>query len=207
MVSTETNLVNWKMIFYTKKGGEDDLLSLSIVGEPENLVWKESNFEPSFCFSELLACKHVHKDTNLQARISEQVFVQNNTMWEKTWIHPTLGTLLLLDAASAAKLSNSVLSAFQKGPLKLLAVLPIIDGEVFESCWTEWTSPSSAAGRRGSLSWSPTWLGSTQQDSAQRDTLRSEYWVDLKNIHNWIPLLWLRPLRCSEILLDLSNEN
>ena len=38
MVSTETNLVNWKMIFYTKKGGEDDLLSLSIVGEPENLV-------------------------------------------------------------------------------------------------------------------------------------------------------------------------
>ena len=58
-------------------------------------------------------------------------------MWEKTWIHSTLGTLLLLDAASAAKLLSSVLSAFQKGPLKLLAVLPIIDGEVFESCWTE----------------------------------------------------------------------
>ena len=44
---------------------------------------------------------------------------------------------ILLDAASAAKLSSSVLSAFQKGPLKLLAVLPIIDGEVFDSCWTE----------------------------------------------------------------------
>ena len=65
---------------YTKRG--DDLHSSRKAGEPEGLVWEESDFEPHFPFSEFLGCKYVHRDTNLQARLSEQVLVQNNTMWK-----------------------------------------------------------------------------------------------------------------------------
>ena len=49
-------------------------------GEPEGLIWAESDLKPHFHFSEYLDCKYVHRDKNLQARLSEQVFVQNNTM-------------------------------------------------------------------------------------------------------------------------------
>ena len=52
------------------------------------MVWKESDLEPSFRFSELLDCKHVHKDTNLQARLGEKVFVQNNTRWKRLGFTP-----------------------------------------------------------------------------------------------------------------------
>ena len=51
-------------------------------------MWKESDFESCFCFSELLDCKHVDKDTNLQARLGEQVFIQNNTMWKRLGFTP-----------------------------------------------------------------------------------------------------------------------
>ena len=67
--------------FFTPKRG-DDLHSLRKAGEPEGLVWEESNFKPRFRFSEFMDCKYVHRDTNLQARLSEQIFVQNNIMWK-----------------------------------------------------------------------------------------------------------------------------
>ena len=38
-----------KNAFFTPKGG-DNLQSLRKVGEPEDLVWKESDFEPYFLF-------------------------------------------------------------------------------------------------------------------------------------------------------------
>ena len=36
----------------------------------------------------LLYCKHVHKDKNLQARLGELVFVQNNTVWKRLEFTP-----------------------------------------------------------------------------------------------------------------------
>ena len=73
-------MVNPKMLFLHQKG-RDDLHSLRKAGEPEGLIWAESDLKPHFCFSEFLDCKHV-RDTNLQARLSEQIFVLNNTMWK-----------------------------------------------------------------------------------------------------------------------------
>ena len=57
--------------FFTPKRG-DDLHSLRKAGEPEGLVWEESASKPRFSFSEFLDCKYVHRDTNLQARLSEK---------------------------------------------------------------------------------------------------------------------------------------
>ena len=36
------------------------------------MVREESNFKPRFRFSEFLDCKYVHRDTNLQARLSDK---------------------------------------------------------------------------------------------------------------------------------------
>ena len=63
-----------KNAIFTPKGG-DDLHSLRKAGEPEGFIWAESNLKSHFCFSEFLDCKHVHRYTNLQARLSEQIFV------------------------------------------------------------------------------------------------------------------------------------
>ena len=59
------------------------------------------------------------------------------------------GTLILLDLTSAAEMLSAVWCAFKRGPLKTLAVLPLIDKEVLKSrmlldrinltiqyCWT-----------------------------------------------------------------------
>ena len=43
------------------------------------MIWAESNLKPHFRFSEFLDSKYVHRDTNLQARLSGQIFIQNNT--------------------------------------------------------------------------------------------------------------------------------
>ena len=51
-------------------------------GEPEGLIWAETDLKLHFCFSEFLDCKYFHRDTNLQASLAEQVFVQNNTLWK-----------------------------------------------------------------------------------------------------------------------------
>ena len=50
-------------------------------GESENLIWAKSDLKLDFRFTELLDCKHFHRDTNIQARLAEQVFVQNNLLW------------------------------------------------------------------------------------------------------------------------------
>ena len=42
----------------------------------------ETDLKLHFRFSEFLDCKYFHRDTNLQASIAEQVFVQNNTLWK-----------------------------------------------------------------------------------------------------------------------------
>ena len=66
--------------FKPKKG--DDLRSLQKVGKPEVLIWEKSDLKLHLRFPEFLDCKYFHRDTNLQARLAEQVFVQNNTLWK-----------------------------------------------------------------------------------------------------------------------------
>ena len=59
--------------FKPKKG--DDLRSLQKAGKPEVLIWEKSDLKLHFRFPEFLDCKYFHRDTNLQARLAEQVFV------------------------------------------------------------------------------------------------------------------------------------
>ena len=76
MVATEY----WIYGEYRDGWGGDDIYSLRKAGEPEGLVRAESDLKAHFCFSEFLDCNYVHRDTNLQARLSEKIFVQNNTI-------------------------------------------------------------------------------------------------------------------------------
>ena len=62
-------------------GGGNDLHSLQKAGEPENFIWAKSELNLNFWFTEFLDCKNFHRDTNIQAKLAEQVFVQNNTLW------------------------------------------------------------------------------------------------------------------------------
>ena len=66
--------------FFTPMEG-DDLKSLKKAGEPENLIWAKSDLKLDFRFPEFLDCKHFHRDTNTQSRLTEQVFVLNNSLW------------------------------------------------------------------------------------------------------------------------------
>ena len=66
--------------FFTPREG-DDLYSLQKEGEPENLIWAKSDLKLDFRFTEFLDCKNFHRDLNIQARLAEQVLVQNNTLW------------------------------------------------------------------------------------------------------------------------------
>ena len=67
--------------FFISRGGYD-LNSLQKAGEPEGLIWAESDLKLHFRFSEFLDHEYFHRDTYLQARFAEQVFVQNNTLWK-----------------------------------------------------------------------------------------------------------------------------
>ena len=55
-----TDLVSPRMLSLYQEGGGDDLLSLQEAGEPEGLIWAESDLKLHFCFSEFLDCKYFH---------------------------------------------------------------------------------------------------------------------------------------------------
>ena len=68
------------MLFFTPREG-DDLYNLKIEGESENLIWAKSDLKlDDFKFTEFLDCEHFHRDTNIQAGLSEQAFVHNNSL-------------------------------------------------------------------------------------------------------------------------------
>ena len=66
--------------FFTQREG-DDLHSLKKSSEPEGLICAKMDLKLNFRFKEFLDCKNFHRDANIQARLAEQVFVQNNTLW------------------------------------------------------------------------------------------------------------------------------
>ena len=66
--------------FFTQREG-DDLHSLKKSSEPEGLICAKMDLKLNFRFTEFLDCKNFHRDANIQARLAEQVFVQNNTLW------------------------------------------------------------------------------------------------------------------------------
>ena len=67
----------------------DDLHHLNQAGKSENLILGRSDFKlGEFKFTEFLDCKHIHRNTDLQARLSEQVFVHNNTLGPGTGYTP-----------------------------------------------------------------------------------------------------------------------
>ena len=43
----------------------------------ENLIWAKLDLK----LTEFRDCKNIHRETNIQARLTEQVFVQNNRLW------------------------------------------------------------------------------------------------------------------------------
>ena len=71
--------VNPRTLFYTKRGR---LSSPSHPGRKirELKLGQVDLKSGEFKFTEFLDCKHVHRNTDLQARLSEQFFVNNNTL-------------------------------------------------------------------------------------------------------------------------------
>ena len=65
--------------FFTPREG-DGLYNLIKAGESENLIWAKSDLKLDFKYTEFLDCKHFHRDTNIQARLAEHVFVHNNSL-------------------------------------------------------------------------------------------------------------------------------
>ena len=59
----------------------DDIRRLHQAGRSENQKWGRSDLKlGEFKFLEFLDCKHAIRTTDLQVRLSEQVFVRNNTL-------------------------------------------------------------------------------------------------------------------------------
>ena len=74
--------------FFTKEEA-DNIRRLRQAGSPENLKWGRSDLKlGEFKFLECLDCKHAHRTTDLQMRLSEQVFVHNNTLGPGTGYTP-----------------------------------------------------------------------------------------------------------------------
>ena len=58
-----------------------DIRHLNQSGKSENLNWGRSDLKlGEIKFMEFFDCKHFHRNTDLQAKLSEQVFVHNNTL-------------------------------------------------------------------------------------------------------------------------------
>ena len=66
--------------FFTPREA-NDLHCLSQAGKSKNLSWGRSDLKlGELKFTKFLDCKHVHRNTDLQVCLSEQVFVLNNTL-------------------------------------------------------------------------------------------------------------------------------
>ena len=67
----------------------DDIRCLRQAESSENLKWDRSDLKlGEFKFLEFLDCKHIHRTTDLQVRLSEQVFVHSNTLGPGTGYTP-----------------------------------------------------------------------------------------------------------------------
>ena len=62
----------------------NDICCLNQAGKSENLKWGRSDLK----FLEFLDCKHIHRNTDLQARLAELVFIHNTTLGPGTGYTP-----------------------------------------------------------------------------------------------------------------------
>ena len=59
----------------------NDIQRLHHPGRSENIIWGRSDFKlGKFKFSDFLDCTDISKTTDLQLRLSERIFVYNNTI-------------------------------------------------------------------------------------------------------------------------------